>query len=434
MGKSLKINLILCLVLIYLNSPGFCQDYKSQTQEPVVSEEEMKILREVIELSEKDLGGALKFLEPKITSDCSAALDFALGNLYFQKDELEEAKDSYQKALKKFPGFNRARANLARVLIRQDKIDEAIREFQRILLTGAPKPSTLTLIGYTFLLKNQPVSAETAYRHALLLQPDDTNARLGLVKCLLQQERFREAIKLLEELLEAHPQRQELWSLLANANLALDKPGRAIIALECARALGIASPDALATLGDLYLNCGQAATASAVYKKAFAVERPSMNRLLRAAEGFIMLAQPAGAAALLERARSIEQDNHLTFTPRRRRRLHWLEACYAHLKGDSKTAFRAYEQLLEEDPLNGDALLALGDLHRDAEELEEALIVYERAARVSDKKVEALVRQAQVEIERERYCKAVELLEASQAIKPQPNVARYLDQVRRLVR
>ena len=61
-------------------------------------------------------------------------------------------------------------------------------------------------------------------------------------------------------------------------------------------------------------------------------------------------------------------------------------------------------------------------------------MLYERAASTEGSEAEALVRQAQIEVERERYGRAVELLEASLVFDDAPHVTRYLEQVRRLVR
>ena len=143
-----------------------------------------------------------------------------------------------------------------------------------------------------------------------------------------------------------------------------------------------------------------------------------------------MLGVPIEAERLLQQARK----SAFFLSPDQRRKLLRLEARQAYLRGDRKTALKAHERLLEEHPLDGDALIALGDIHREACALEEAMMAYERAARISGKEAEALVRQAQVEVERERYAGAVERLEAAQAMDPRPNVARYLEQVRRLVR
>ena len=56
----------------------------------------------------------------------------------------------------------------------------------------------------------------------------------------------------------------------------------------------------------------------------------------------------------------------------------------------------------------------------------------ERAARVKGFEADALVRHAQIEVRRERYGRAAELLENAQVFQNQPHVGRYLEQVRRL--
>jgi tetratricopeptide (TPR) repeat protein len=224
------------------------------------------------------------------------------------------------------------------------------------------------------------------------------------------------------------------WSLLANVNLAQDKNKKAAVKLECARRLGVASPEALATLGDLYLNQGQVTEAVLVYKEAFDVEKPSPARMLRAVEGFVMLNKPKECGDLLEKILALEQKNPNIFSAEQRAKLRHVEARRAHLSGDRPGAIVAYKKLLEENPLDGDALVSLGDLYHESGELEEALIVYERAARVPGKETTALVRQAQVEVERERYARAVKLLEAAQVFKEQPHITKYLAQLRRLVR
>ena len=418
------------LVVFILSSVIWAGPNHSPAQEPTVSAHEAKVLRQVAELAESDPAAAVGLLASEVTSESSAALNFALGNLNVQQDALEEAERVYRAVLEKFPTFARARMNLAQVLIRQEKLGQVAEVLRPVLTSGQARPETFTLLGYSYLLQGQSLPAETAYRQALLLKPDDVNNSLGLAKCLLEQERTSEAIRLLENLVEREPQRAELWVLLANAHLALEQPDQAIVKLECVRRLGIASTEALATLGDLYLNCRQPVEALSAYEEAFSGEIPPFDRLLRSAEGFHMLGMPAEAERLLQQARKVAA----FLSPDQRRKLLRLEARQAYLSGDRKAALRAYECLLEEHPLDGDALIALGDIHRETDEPEEAMMAYERAGRISGKEAQALVRQAKVEVQRERYARAVERLEAAQAIDPRPNVARYLEQVRRLTR
>ncbi len=406
----------------------------TKQNEPSVSKKEAALLQKVWALTNQDMKKALAHLNPLVKDNSSAALDFARANLYFQMDSLKEAEEGYQKALKKFPSFSRARANLARVYIKQDQYETAVRELRHVLEDGETKPSTLTLTGYAYLLLGQPVPAETAYRQSLLLEPDDENARIGLVKCLLEQDRFQEAVQMLDNLIDKNPNNQMMWFLLANAHVALGNQETAIAVLEAADRLGLASSEALAALGDLYLDNGSAPRASAAYQKAFSKNKPSFNRMLRAAESFILTENPKQAAVLLKRVRHLSKEQKRPFKQEQQNKLHWLEARRAHLAKHYKTALKAYKKLLNHDPLNGKALLCQGDLLRDLNRLEEAVMAYERASRLPKVQADAYIRQAQVEVERERYRTALELLETALSIEQRSHVARYMEQVRRLAR
>ena len=345
---------------------------------------------------------------------------------------MEEARKAYENALRKLPKFRKAMANLGRVHLLQDNVDEAVRVYQSLVRDGQADEKVLVLLGHALLLAGQDVSAENAYRQALLLKPNDIDAMLGLARCLLQQERHREAVSLLGELLTQNADSEELWLLRANAYLALDRVEEALVSLESARRLGVASPEMLATLGDLYLNRQQPDEAVTAYEEAFGGKDPSLRRILRAAEGFMMIEDVAHAEKLVERAADVEAKTPDRVEPDVRGRLLRPKADLTMLKGDTDKAGKLYEDILREDPLNGDVLITLGDLRRQNGALEEAVMTYERAARISGHEARALVRQAQVEIERERYGRSVELLEAAQAFDEQPHVARYLQQVRRL--
>ena len=407
------------------------ENRSNQKQEPTISAHEAQLLKNVSETVESDPEKAIRLLSSEITSESSAALDFALGNLKFQQDQLEEAENAFGTALEKLPGFYRARMNLVKVLIREEKFVQAGRTIRPLITSGQANAEIYTLLGYISLSQGRATIAETAYQQALLLNPDDSNISTGLAKCLLEQERYHEAIQLLENLVKNEPNRSELWLLVANAYLAIEKTQKAIVKLESARRLGILSPEALATLGDLYLNSRQPEEALTAYKEAFSHTGYSPDRLLRAAEAFLMIRKPAEADTLLEQIKVAFRKNTSFLDNEQHLKSLRLEAQQAYLSGNREAAEKAYKRVLEENPLDGDALLALGDLHREAGELEEAIISYERAARISEKKAPALVKQAQVEVERERYAQAVELLQEAQAIDPQPNVARYLEQIKR---
>jgi tetratricopeptide (TPR) repeat protein len=239
---------------------------------------------------------------------------------------------------------------------------------------------------------------------------------------------------MLAELLAEDASRREYWSLRANAFMAMERYDDAMIALECARRTGRSDSDMLATLGDLYLNRGQPREAVCRYREAFEAGDPSPARLLRTVEGLVAAGDAAHAKSLAARAAELARAGKVSATPDYRLKLAKLNADIAGLEGRTGEAVKLYGEVLREDPLNGSVLMRLGDLQHREGNLEEAVMTYERASRVSGFEARALVREAQVEVERERYARAVELLEAAQTFKDQPHVARYLEQVRRMMR
>jgi Tfp pilus assembly protein PilF len=77
-------------------------------------------------------------------------------------------------------------------------------------------------------------------------------------------------------------------------------------------------------------------------------------------------------------------------------------------------------------------MLRLGDLLQGAGDSAAAELSYERAGRLDGTQVASLIKRAQLAVQNDQFTKAVKFLESAQAIEPQPDVERYLKQVRRL--
>ncbi len=398
--------------------------------EPKITQEEGQFLAYVMRLLETDPVEAVRQLREERPDDSqNPALDFTLGNVLFQADDLEGAETAYRTALQKMPRFRAALMNLGRVLLLQDKAAETIKVYQRLVEDGQADADILQLLGHALMMEDAPVSAETAYRQAILLRPRRTEIRMGLAKALLRQERFREGLALIDEILKQDPLNQELWSLRVNALLSDEKYERATLAIESAHRLQRATPEMLATLGDLWLNQDQPEDALRAYSEAFAQEAPSVTRMLRALEGFLIVDSPEGAENMIKQ---ISSKLDASRDPKEALRFLRLQADLALRKQEMDKAEAFLDQVLKSDPLDGRALLTLADLQHRQGNSAQALLTAERAARVEGFEAEALIRQARIEVSRGRYAKAVPLLEAAQAFSPQDSVARYLEQVRRL--
>ncbi|MCK4423627.1 MAG: hypothetical protein KAV18_06110, partial [Candidatus Omnitrophica bacterium] len=122
MDRLLKYGLMFYLVFFSTCVQAQFENIRIQLHEPTVTQEEAELLKQIVDLSGEDPEKAIELLTAAITPETSPALDFALGNFYFQKGELNLAEDSYRRSVEKMPLFNRARANLGRTLIMQNKI------------------------------------------------------------------------------------------------------------------------------------------------------------------------------------------------------------------------------------------------------------------------------------------------------------------------
>jgi len=436
-GKKLPIVLMLTLITISTASGRTTHDdehnHANDPFEPTVTKKESILLNSAMSIAATNTAQAIKILSTKDLDEASPALDFAIGNLNFQSDNLDEAVSSYQAALKKLPKFRSAIMNLGRVYLIQDHNQDAIALYQQLITDGQADADILLLLGHAFLIENLPVSAESAYRQSLLLRHNNEDAMLGLAKALMQQERYAEGLALVGEILNNNPTNRELWSLRTNAYLSMGKQADAMRTIEKAQRLGCANSEMLATMGDLLLNSDQPEDALRTYKMAFCGETPSIKRILRATEGFIALGNTNNAKEMITSADNISKTAPDRFDNSDEITLLRLKAELAQQTGQFSEAMNLCQKVLRIDPLDGRTMLVLVDLQQNAGLLEDAVMTCERAARINNFEADALVRQAQIEIQREQYRRAVSLLEAAQTFKDQPHVARYLEQIRRMV-
>jgi len=109
-----------------------------------------------------------------------------------------------------------------------------------------------------------------------------------------------------------------------------------------------------------------------------------------------------------------------------------MESKVAIANGDGEQALKVLEQIIEKNPLDGEALLMAGDFYAQSGERERAVFKYEMAARVSGFEADAWLKHAQILVRSLQYSKAIDLLDKAQKIQPRDNVQRYLESVQRV--
>ncbi len=411
--------------------------------EPRVTPEEIALLEKVRPLMADNLPKAEALLNKQMKPDCSAILDFTLAGIQFQQDRIVEALGNYKRAVDKFPSFRRAWRNLGLIHVRRANLisgpaargeyDDAIAAFTRMIELGGGDAYSYGLLGIAYASREDYQAAEVAFRNALLLQPENTEWRLGLTRCVVKQEKFEDAATLLSALIERYPDRTEFWLLQAHTYLGMKQPLKAAENLEAVDMIGKSTVDSLSTLGDIYVSEGLVDLAAGAYLRALDADpRQPVARPLRSAEVLAARGALTQARQVAARIRELESER---MDQAELRQLLKLEARISMADGTGSAETAAIlEEIIRLDPLDGEALMLLGQHYARAGEPDRAIFYYERAESIEKFEAGALIRHAQVLVGMGRYADAVPLLRRAQEIKPRDDVARYLDQVERIAR
>lgn len=401
--------------------------------EPRVTPAELKLFEKIRPFMESDRAKAREMLVKAMKPESTAMYDFTLGNMAFQEGDFAEALKHFNEATRKFPSFRRAWRNTGLIQAKNGAFDEAILAFTEMIKLGGGDAYSYGLLGFAYASKLDYQAAEVAYRNALLLDPKNNEWRLGLTRCVFKQSKFQDAATLLDGLIEAYPEKPEFWLLQAQTYLGMKQPLKAAENLEALDLLGKSSLDSLYTLGDIYLSESLVELSVRAYVKAIdAKSEQPIGRPLRAAELF------AARGAIAE-SKTLTDKIHRAWDGRMeegdRRTLLKLEARVAMASGGGTgEAAKVLEEIVELDPLDGEALMLLGQHWAKEGDADRAVLYFERAARIDSFEANAKIRMAKVLVDSGRYQEAVAPLKRAQEIRPREDVARLLDQVERIVR
>jgi tetratricopeptide (TPR) repeat protein len=412
----------------------FTESYLAETEiEPRVTVIERDQMEKILNLISSDkMDEAARQLEKSRGKASSAVFDFTLANIYFQQEKLPEAAEAYEAAVEKYPKFRRAHRNLGLIYVRQGEFDKAVPALTRVLELGGGDALTFGLLGFAYSSIDNNLAAESAYRQAVLLDPATLDWQMGLARAFFKQERYAEARALCGSMIESHPQRADLWLLQANAFVGLNQPLKAAENYELVDRLGASTVDSLNMLGDIYVNEGLFEMSVSAYIRA--MEKNSdrnAERAIRASKVLVTRGALEETKRLIER---IEQLHGAQLDTPDRKDLLKLRARIAVAEGSGAEEISVLEEIVALDPLDGEALILLGQHAARANDAEKALFYYERAESLEKSEADARIRHAQLLVGQGKYTEALPLLRRAQELKPRDDIQKYLDQIERIAK
>ncbi|MEO6594373.1 MAG: tetratricopeptide repeat protein [Planctomycetota bacterium] len=421
-------------VLAIWNDPDFrrrfAESYLAENDiEPgSLSPDEVDVMDAVLELrGAGKLEEALAKLRAGVVPKSNAKLDLTLAKLLIERERFDEAATALEAAVAKHPKFRRAWSDLGLIRFRAGEHAAAARAFTRVVEQGGGTAMTYGLLGLAHANADDQVSAESAFRMAILFDPAQLDWRLQLAKTFFKQSRFADAASLLGDLIAKQPERSELWLLQAQAYIGLREPSKAAENLELVDRLGQSTAESLTTLGNIYVNGELYDLAALAYERAIG-KQAGPKASMAAATALAARGANTEAQRLLDR---MQQAYGAQLEEACGKQVLWLRCRLATSVGADEEQAKVLAQITALDPLDGAALIQLGQLHARRGEVEEAVFCYERAAGLADFEADANVRHAQLLVGQSKYSEAVPLLRRAQAAKPRDNIQQFLEQIER---
>lgn len=408
----------------YWKDPAFLKSFNGTYRieariEPNLTTEQRGLLVEVQELmASGKRDSALAKLKASSLTAKSPALTFNLGNLYFETGEIEKAAESYEAALKEFPSFRRAHKNLALAHIRSDELEKALEHLTEAVRLGDSDGSTYGMLGFCRLTREEYASALQSYRLAQVTEPDVAEWKAGIAQCLQALDAKDEAAALLDEVVRSRPTEPSYAVLLANIRLDLGQADLAAKALELPHRLGTLAPDPTLLLAELHLRADRKPAAEPVIASAFSSEenKPTEPAVLRLITTASSLADWPLVKDLLEKA--------TTENPSRALRL----ATASYLVASEENPEEGEKQLTtltQEDPTDGEAILALTQHLTDTARHDEATLLLERATADPSTAYEAHIALARLQVSQSRYAAALKSIDAALALNSTESLRTY---------
>lgn len=399
--------------------------------EPSITSDEKELFEVLIPLVQEDqVDQAITLLNEYMASaeEVSAALDFTLGNLHFQENHLDEAANAYATAIRKFPTFSRAYENMGRIAVMKGNFEESRSYLIQALELGGPQSGIYGLLGFSYLNLEKPSSSLVAYDAASLLDPSNKDWQLGRAQALVQSQRNEEAIPLLKELVNEDLSNRNLILSISNAYLDMGEYLKSAAYLELLNRSGLANSSSLLLLGDIYMNEGLYGLALPVYKQAMDTEgdRLSRSSAMRVAKVYVerqLVPEAKSVIALIE-GNYPDPDSSAVLE------LLNLKSRIALYEGDAPEARNLLEQIIKEDPMNGDALMTLATLFQDEGDIESAEFYYVRGQAVSSVRFRAFLQHGRMLVGAQRYAEAANLLSRAYDLNPSDNLEKYLEAVK----
>ena len=190
---------------------------------------------------------------------------------------VNEAVESFGRALKLNDRDAESLQMLAEILVSRGAFAEAVDLYQRLLALKPGEPAVYFRIGTLHKVCGEMKQALRVYRRAASLFPANADAAFNLAMALFEANRKAEAVEYFEAVLEARPDDSEAYNCLGLVHHELLKTDLAKEAYLNALRVRPDFPEALSNLGALLMDMGELELSEALVRRAIGLMPELLN-------------------------------------------------------------------------------------------------------------------------------------------------------------
>jgi len=221
-------------------------------------------------LREREPARARAMLEKLVERNpASFEARFLLGSACLQAGDFGRAERVFRELSAEREGHTPSRLNLAVALSMRNRFEEALKEYQRCLLSEPDEellPSILNGIGYLAGMLGDEEQSRKAFKEAVKAAGDDADALAVIASNMIQVGELKSAEKVLRKLVKLRPEDADIRAAFGDVLVQLDKPSAAVEHYRKAMELDPKRAVLLRNAGDALLKAGEPARAIEAYK------------------------------------------------------------------------------------------------------------------------------------------------------------------------
>jgi putative PEP-CTERM system TPR-repeat lipoprotein len=272
------------------------------------------------------------------------------GGAYLGKDDVVNARASFEKALTFQPSYFPAVANLAALDMKDNKPEAAKKRFENLLVTDKKNLDAMNALANLAIARKHPEEATTWLERASNDNPDSVPAATRLASYYLQIGEKQKALTLARKLQASNPTNSSTLDLLAQIQFATDDKPAALQSYQRLAALLPDSAQVQLKIASVQIALKDLPGATNSAKKALSLQPDYLDAEVLQATLFERNGDQVQALAVARKIQKQPQQAALGYE---------LEGNFMLFQQKPELAVKAYQQALAASPQNAPLLMKL---------------------------------------------------------------------------